>query len=244
METWRMIVYCTAIFSYGTDNKKKPSFWDECCRMYIHKYTYIYIYICFLVYVDNTHLLIHTSLYIVHISFSGIPTKFANFSLLLLPLAFHKGSLLVKPKDGFLQLGSLSEYGDGGLLSTPLWDLRFSAAAAALDGTSELEMMWWWAFSMVFFGGFGEPKMEDYQSDFFLYWNIRWRNVCCWYITWIFFWRSRLNSTRIYSIKPFPFFLASGMTRVQYHQIIVLLVHWHGKGKLHKIQVIDQKSRT
>ena len=35
--------------------------------------------------------------------------------------------------DGFLQLGSRSEYGYGGLLSMPLWDARFSAAAA-LDG--------------------------------------------------------------------------------------------------------------
>lgn len=145
-------------------------------------YTNIPIFFCFLVYVDNTRLLIHTSLYIVHISFTGIPRKFAE------------------PKDGFLQLGSLSEYGDGGLLSTPLWDLRFSAAAA-LDGTSESEDDEWWAFSMVFFWGvWGTKKYGGLPVGFFyLYWNIRWRKCVLLNITWIFFWRSRLNSTRIYS---------------------------------------------
>ena len=32
-------------------------------------------------------------------------------------------------KDGFFQLGAWSQYGFGGLLSTPLWDVRFSTAA-------------------------------------------------------------------------------------------------------------------
>ena len=68
--------------------------------------------------------------------------------------------------DGFLQLGSRSEYGYGGLLSMPLWDVRFSAAAA-LDGrnchpdatdlndsqhTARGKYLWgdMWAFAEIF----------------------------------------------------------------------------------------------
>lgn len=95
---------------------------------------YIYFFFGFLVYVDNTHLLIHTSLYMVHISFTASPRNSANFSLKRFPCVSQKVHPRA-PKNGFLQLGSLSEYGYGGLLSAPLWDLRFSAAAA-IDGTS------------------------------------------------------------------------------------------------------------
>lgn len=210
-------------------------------------YTNIPIFFCFLVYVDNTRLLIHTSLYIVHISFTGIPRKFAEISLSpSASLGVDTKSLLLRaPKDGFLQLGSLSEYGDGGLLSTPLWDLRFSAAAA-LDGTSESESGDdFCVFHGFFWGVWGTKKYGGLPVGFFyLYWNIRWRKCVLLNITWIFFLAVQTQFYKNIFIKPFPFFLASGMTRVQYHQIIVLLVHWHGKGKLHKIQVIDQKSRT
>lgn len=166
METWRMIVYCTAIFSYGTDNKKNHPFE---MNVAVCVYTNIPIFFCFLVYVDNTRLLIHTSLYIVHISFTRIPRKFAEISLSpSASLGVDTKSLLLRaPKDGFLQLGSLSEYGDGGLLSTPLWDLRFSAAAA-LDGTSESESGDdFCVFHGFFWGVWGTKKYGGLPVGFF-----------------------------------------------------------------------------
>ena len=88
----------------------------------------------------------------------------------------------------------------------------------------KLEMMS--KFTMFFFGGvWGTKKWRTTRTGFFCCIEILGEEMCIGEYNMVFFWRSRLNSTRIYSIKPFPFFLASGMTRVQYHQIIVLLVH-------------------
>lgn len=44
METWRMIVYCTAIFSYGTDNKK------TILLRWMLQYVYTQIYLYFFVF--------------------------------------------------------------------------------------------------------------------------------------------------------------------------------------------------
>ena len=158
--TWRTILYCTAIFSYGTDNKK-PSFCDECCSMYIHKYTYIYI---FWVYVDNTHLLIHTSLYMVHISFTGIPTEIPrNVSLQTsFPCNFTKRVFYVLPR--------MVSFNSG--LSASMAMVAYYPRLCGIFGFPLLLLLmaprswrcWrWWAEFPWFFLGFGEPKMEDYS---------------------------------------------------------------------------------